>query len=167
MEYANRVAGVAHQAGVAKVTLVALADRPGIARTVFAALAEHRVHADLIVQNVGHHGRTDLSFTVTEVDLPTAMEVAEQIRSEVDAQEVTAKAGMAKISVVGAGLSSTLEHASTMFGTLADLDINIEMISTSGIRITCVVDGSRVEEAVRALHRAFRLEGEDTWQATA
>jgi aspartate kinase len=167
MEYANRVAGIAHQSGVAKVTFVALADRPGIAKTIFSALTRRGVHGDLIVQNVGHHGRTDLSFTVTESDVEAALEVAEQVRAEVDAQQVTAKSGLAKISVVGAGLSSNLEYASTMFGTLADLRINIDMISTSGIRITCVVDGDRVEEAVRALHAAFGLGEEHGWRASA
>lgn len=167
MEYANRVAGVAHQANVAKVTFVALEDRPGVAQTIFSALAARHVHADLIVQNIGHHGRTDLSFVVPEGDLEVAMETAEQVRDAVDADQITAKSGMAKVSVVGAGLSSTLEYASTMFGTLAELDINIDMISTSGIRITCVIDGSRVEDAVRGLHRAFRLGEEGAWQASA
>jgi aspartate kinase len=167
MEYASRVAGVAHQANMAKVTFVALVDRPGIARTIFSALAQRHVHADLIVQNIGHQGRTDLSFVVPEGDLEAALEVAEEVRREVDAQQITTKGGLAKVSVVGAGLSSTLEYASTMFGTLADLGINIEMISTSGIRITCVIEDSRVEEAVRGLHRAFRLGEEGTWQASA
>jgi aspartate kinase len=167
MEYGNRVAGIAHQAGVAKVTFVALSDRPGIAKTIFSALTRRGVHGDLIVQNVGQEGRTDLSFTVSEVDVQAALEVAEQVRDEVDARQVTARSGLAKISVVGAGLSSNLEYASTMFGTLADLGVNIDMISTSGIRITCVVDGSRVEEAVRALHVAFGLGEDRGWQASA
>lgn len=167
MEYANRVAGVAHQPNVAKVTFVGLADRPRIAQTIFSALAARQVHADLIVQNIGHNGRTDLSFTVAEDDMEPALEVARSLRADVDAQDVTVKSGLAKVSVIGAGLFSSLEHASTMFGTLGDLDINIDMISTSGIRITCVVDGSRVEEAVRDLHRAFNLGAEDTWQASA
>jgi aspartate kinase len=161
------VAGVAHQAGVAKVTFVALADRPGVARSIFSALARRHIHGDLIVQNIGHHGRTDLSFTVPESDLEAALEVAEQVRDAVDAQQITAKSGLAKVSVVGAGLSSTLEYASTMFGTLGDLGINIDMISTSGIRITCVIDGTDVDEAVRALHKAFPLGEEGTWQASA
>ena len=163
MEYANRVAGIAHQHQVAKLTLVALADRPGIAHTVFSALSEEHVRADLIVQNIGHHGRTDLSFTVPEGDLEAALAAADAVKSEVDAQQVTAKRGMATVSVVGAGLSSSLEYAATMFGTLSELDINIDMISTSGIRITCVIDGARVDDAVRGLHRAFRLEEEGAW----
>jgi aspartate kinase len=167
MEYANRVTGVAHQPNVAKVTFVGLADRPGIAQTIFSALAARHVHADLIVQNIGHHGRTDLSFTVAEDDMERAREVAQAVRDEVEAQDVTLKGGLAKVSVIGAGLFSSLDHASTMFGTLGDLGVNIDMISTSGIRITCVMDGSRVEEAVRALHRAFNLAGKDSWPASA
>ncbi len=167
MEDVSRVAGIAHQAAVAKVTFVALVDRPGIAQTIFAALTIRQVHADLIVQNIGHQGRTDLSFTVPESDMEAASEAADEVRENVDAQSVTVKGGLAKVSVVGAGLSSSLEYASIMVGTLGELGINIDMISTSGIRITCVIDGDRVHEAVRALHRAFRLGGEDSWSATA
>jgi aspartate kinase len=167
MEYASRVVGVAHQSRVAKVTFVALVDRPGIAQTVFAGLARRAIHADMIVQNIGHQGRTDLSFTVAEGDVDAAMDVAGEIRDQVDAQEVTTKTGLAKVSVVGAGLSSNLEYAATMFGVLGTLGVNIDMISTSGIRITCVIDGSRVEEAVRALHSAFNLPEEPEWQASA
>jgi aspartate kinase len=167
MEDVSRVAGIAHQAAVAKVTFVALVARPGIAQTIFAALTARQVHADLIVQNIGHQGRTDLSFTVPESDMEAASEAADEVRENVDAQSVTVKGGLAKVSVVGAGLSSSLEYASIMFGTLGDLGINIDMISTAGIRITCVIDGDRVHEAVRALHRAFGLGGEASWSATA
>ncbi len=167
MEDASRVVGVAHQSAVAKVTFVALEDRPGIAQTIFDALHAHGVHADLIVQNIGHHGRTDLSFTVGEDDMDASNEVAEEVRGAVDAQSVTVKGGLAKVSIVGAGLSSSLEYASTMFGTLGNLGVNIDMISTSGIRITCVIDGERVHEVVRALHRAFKLGGADSWPASA
>jgi aspartate kinase len=167
MEDVSRVAGIAHQAAVAKVTFVALVDRPGIAQTIFAALTTRQIHADLIVQNIGHQGRTDLSFTVPESDMEAAIEAAEEVRDHVDAQSVTVKGGLAKVSVVGAGLSSSLEYASIMFGTLGDLGINIDMISTAGIRITCVIEGDRVEDAVRGLHRAFKLGDEDSWPATA
>jgi aspartate kinase len=157
MEDVDRVAGIAHQSRVAKVTFVGLVDRPGIARAVFSALARQHVHADLIVQNIGHHGRTDLSFTVDEADVEAAMAAARDVRTEVDAQDITAKSGLAKVSVVGAGLASSLEYAATMFGALGELGVNIDMISTSGIRITCVIEGHRVEDSVRTLHRAFRL----------
>ncbi len=167
MEDVSRVAGIAHQAAVAKVTFVALVDRPGIAQTIFAALTARQVHADLIVQNIGHQGRTDLSFTVPEADMEAAIEAAEEVRADVDAQNVTVKGGLAKVSVVGAGLSSSLEYATIMFGTLGDLGINIDMISTAGIRITCVIEGDKVHDAVRALHHAFKLGGEDSWPATA
>lgn len=167
MEYAHRVAGVTHQVKVAKVTLVGLADRPGVASTVFSALAARSVHADMIVQNIGHHGRTDLSFTVNEQDLELAMEAAKSVQGDVDAQQLTSKRDLAKISVIGAGLTSTLESAATMFGVMAELGINIDMISTSGMRITCVTDGARVVEALRALHTAFALEESGAWQASA
>jgi aspartate kinase len=167
VEYTNRVAGVAHQHHVAKVTFVGLADRPGIAHTIFDALAARHINADLIVQNIGHHGRTDLSFTIPESDLDGAMTVADAVRDEVEAQDVTVKRGLVKVSVVGAGLSSNAGYAATMFGALADLKVNIDMISTSGIRITCVIDGGAAEDAVRALHAAFHLEEEPTWQASA
>lgn len=167
MESKTRVAGVAHQTSVAKVTFVALADRPGIASTIFSALARRHVHADLIVQNTSHHGRTDLSFAVSENDLEAAMEVARQIQPQVEAEDVIALGGMATVSVVGAGLSSNLEYAALTFETLGKAGINIDMISTSGIRITCVIDGSRAEEAVRALHERFDLTRGNAWQASA
>lgn len=167
MEHTHRVAGVAHRENLAKITFVSLPDRPGVAQTVFSALAARQVHADLIVQNIGHHGRTDLSFTVASDDLERALEVARAVHSTVDAQEVTFKRDLAEVSVVGAGLFSSLEYASTMFGALGEESINIDMISTSGIRITCVVDGGRVEDAVRALHRAFQLDLPQSWPATA
>ncbi|MGI8825458.1 MAG: aspartate kinase [Chloroflexota bacterium] len=168
MEYGHRVAGIAHQTGVAKVTFVGLADRPKVAQTIFEALTRWNVHADMIVQNIGHHGRTDLSVTVPEDDRESALAASEDVRALVDAQQVTVKGGMAKVSVVGAGLSSSMEYASTMFGCLGDLGINIDMISTSGIRITCVIEGGRAQEAVRELHAAFHLDtGGGAWQDSA
>lgn len=160
MEHTNRVAGVAHKSDIAKVTFVAVADQPGVAHLIFSGLAEAHINAELIVQNIGHDGRTDLSFTVAEGDLRIALEVAEAVRDEVGTSAVISKGGMATVSIVGAGLGSNLTYASTMFAALGDLGINIDMISTSGIRLTCVIDGQRVQEAVRALHRAFDLENE-------
>jgi aspartate kinase len=167
MENTNRVAGVAHQTNIAKVTLVGLADRPGVARTVFDALARRQVHGDLIVQNVGQNGRTDLSFTVPESDCELAIEAANEVRDAVEAQDVSSRRNLAKISIVGAGLTTSMTYASTMFGTLGDLGINIEMISTSGIRLTCVIESVHVEDAVRALHATFRLGEENTWPVSA
>ncbi|HZS93436.1 MAG TPA: aspartate kinase [Chloroflexota bacterium] len=166
MEYAQRVAGVAHQRNVAKVTLVHLADRPGVAHAVFAALAERHVNADLIVQNMGFEGYADLSYCVPATDLGSALEATHLVRERVGARDVLVKENLAKVSVVGAGLSSGAGYAATMFGTLADLGINIDMISTSGVRITCVIEGDEVERAVRGLHEAFHLEAE-AWEASA
>lgn len=160
MEHTNRVAGVAHKSDVAKVTFVAVSDKPGVAHTIFSGLAEAHVNAELIVQNIGHDGRTDLSFTVAEGDLTTALEVAEAVRDRVGTSGVISKGGMATVSIVGAGLGSSLTYAAIMFAALGNLGINIDMISTSGIRLTCVIDGHRVQDAVRALHRAFELESE-------
>lgn len=160
MEHTNRVAGVAHKSDMAKVTFVAVSDEPGVAHVIFSGLANAHVNAELIVQNIGHDGRTDLSFTVAGSDLDTALEVAESVRERVGSQGIISKGGMATVSIVGAGLSSSLTYASTMFEALGDLGINIDMISTSGIRLTCVIDGHRVREAVRALHQAFDLESE-------
>ncbi|MGH2447167.1 MAG: aspartate kinase [Chloroflexota bacterium] len=167
MEYARRVAGVVHQPDVAKVTLVDLADTPGVAHTVFRALADHQLNADLIVQNMGSQGRTDLSFTVRENELGAAREVAARLQGLVQARDVTVTTGMAQVSLVGAGLASDAGYAATMFGALAEMGVNISMISTAGVRITCVIDGNRAEEAVRALHRAFQLDEDQPWEASA
>lgn len=167
MEYGNRVAGVAHRTGMAKITLVALADRPGIAHMVFSGLARRHIHTDLIVQNMGHEGRTDLSFAVLETDLEAALDLARAVKDEVDAENVVVKKGMGTVSIVGAGLASSVGYAATMFGALAEAGINIDMISTSGIRITCAVEGERVEDAVRALHSAFHLGQEGAWDVSA
>jgi len=168
MEYAHRVAGIAHQANVSKITFVGMLDQPNTAQAIFAALAARHINVDLIVQNVGHSGRTDLSITVREADQELAIDIAQGVREQVGARDVTVKPDIAEVSVVGTGLTSSLSYASTMFQTLGDLGINIEMISTSGIRLTCVIGAERVEEAVRALHAAFGLaQGDGQWQASA
>jgi aspartate kinase len=167
MEYANRVAGVAHKQNVAKVTFVGVTDKPGAAGIIFSALAQRHINAELIVQNIGHDGRTDVSFTVAEADRATALEAAEEVKEQVESRHVSAQAGMATVSIVGAGLSSSLTYAAAMFTALAEQGINIDMISTSGIRLTCVIDGGRVVDAVQALHAAFALEEESAWQTSA
>lgn len=167
MEYGARVAGVAHRTGMAKLTMVHLADRPGVAAALFSRLAKSSVHADLIVQNVGRHGHTDLSFAVTNEELPAALIAADDIRQQVGASEVVTTAGLGTVSLVGAGLVTGVGYAATMFTALGEAGINIEMISTSGIRITCVIDETRVADAVRALHTAFSLAEGSEWEATA
>jgi aspartate kinase len=158
VEQRNKVRGLATDRNVAKLTLVAVPDRPGIARGVFAPLADAGINVDMIVQNVGHEGTTDLSFTVPRSDLVRARRLLEPVVQEMGARELTVDDSVAKVSIVGAGIQNAPGYASRMFGTLADEGINIEMISTSEIRITCMIEEAALERAARALHRAFELE---------
>ena len=158
LERSNKVRGVASDRNVAKLTLLAVPDRPGVARAVFEPLAEAGVNVDLIVQNVGHDGTTDLSFTVAAADAAKAQRVLEPVVRELGADGVTADESVAKVSIVGAGIRTTPGYAARMFGTLADAGINIEMISMSDIRITCIIGAGQLEQAAQALHRAFELE---------
>ena len=151
------VTAVTHDTSEAKVTVTGVPDRPGIAARLFRALADRMVNVDTIVQNMSLHGTTDISFTVPMVDLDTSLEVTRALAPELGAGEVLADADIAKVSLVGAGMRSHPGVSATMFETLAAAGINIEMISTSSIRISCVVRAARVEEAVRLLHEAFEL----------
>jgi aspartate kinase len=132
-------------------------DKPGIAARLFRTLADRNVNLDMIVQNVSLHGHTDISFTVPKTELDVAMEVCRSHADEVDATDVLSDDGIAKVSIVGAGMKTNPGVSATMFETLADRGINIEMISTSPIRLTCVVRAEQVEPAVQALHEAFQL----------
>jgi aspartate kinase len=158
VEQRNKVRGLAHDRNVAKVTVVAVPDRPGIARAIFDPLAAAGVNIDMIVQNVGHGGETDLSVTVPEVELGKAKKTLEPVVRELGARELTTDASVAKVSIVGAGLHNAPGYAARMFGTLADAKVNIEMISTSEVRITCMIAEEELETALRALHEAFELE---------
>jgi aspartate kinase len=162
VEQRNKVRGLATDRHVAKVTLVGVPDRPGVAHAVFAPLAEAGINVDMIVQNVGHAGTTDLSFTIPSVDLTRAERLLDEIRRELGAAEVTTDRDVAKVSIVGAGIQNAPGYAARMFGTLAEAGINIEMISTSEIRITCIIAEADVEAAAQALHRAFALERPET-----
>ncbi|HZU16078.1 MAG TPA: aspartate kinase [Candidatus Dormibacteraeota bacterium] len=158
MEDRKRVRGVAYDLGVAKVTVLGVPDRPGVAAAVFEPLSEAGISVDVIVQNVSSEGRTDLTFTVAEADLRPSLPLVEAVAAEIGAAGVSQAGGLAKVSLVGTGMLGTPGIAARMFRTLAEAGINIEMISTSEIRITCIVDRGRAEEAVRALHAAFELE---------
>jgi aspartate kinase len=124
------------------------------------AIAERGVNVDMIVQNVSHGGTTDISFTVPKTDLATALLVLDGVRLEVGAEEVVADEDIAKVSLVGAGMKSSPGVAAAMFEALADAGVNIEMISTSTIRISCVIRAADVGVAVRAIHDRFRLSEE-------
>jgi aspartate kinase len=161
LEQRNKVRGLAHDRNVAKVTLVEVPDRPGVARSVFEPLAEAGIIVDTIVQNVGHGGATDLSFTLARADLARTKRILEPIARELGFREMTTDSAIAKVSIVGAGIQNAPGYAARMFGSLADAGINIEMISTSEIRITCLIAEDQLEAAVRALHAAFELERPD------
>jgi len=158
VEIRNKVRGIAHDTNVAKITIVGVPDRPGIAAALFAPLAEHGVNVDVIVQNASLHGLTDLSFTVARGDLSKALRLVEPVARQIGARDVVASNGWAKVSIVGTGMQHSPGYAARMFKALADRNINIEMITTSEIRITCIIDEARVQEAVQALHDAFQLE---------
>ena len=167
VEQRNKVRGIAHDRNVAKITLVDVPDKPGVARGVFGPLAEHGINVDMIVQNVGHGGATDLSFTIPRVELAKAKRILEPLVRDLGFRDMTTDSSVAKVSIVGAGIHNAPGYAARMFGTLADAGINIEMISTSEIRITTIIAEDRVEEAVRALHAAFELEEPEAVEAAA
>jgi aspartate kinase len=157
MEDRNRVRGIAHEEHVARLSVVGVPDRPGIAAAIFTPLAEADIAADVIVQTASHEGVTDLSFTVSRADAKQAEQILQSVAGEIGARTVLAQNGLAKVSVVGSGIRGQPGVAATMFRTLSGRDINIHMISTSEIRITCIIDADRVIGAVAALHDAFRL----------
>ena len=142
----------------AKVTVLGVPDQPGIAARLFETLAAGAVNVDMIVQNVSSHGHADISFTVSESDLAHALDVARTIGSELGASEVSADRDIVAVSVVGAGMKTNPGVAAKMFRVLADAEVNLEMISTSTIRITAVIAADHKERAVQALHTAFGLD---------
>jgi aspartate kinase len=154
------ISGVVHDTSEAKITVEDVPDRPGIAAAIFRAVADEGIGVDTIVQNVSRDGRTDVSFTVPKDDLAHARQVMDGVASEVGAARYSADDGIAKVSLVGAGMKSHPGVQAEMFSALADAGINIEMISTSSIRITCVIRAADVEAAVRALHERFSLSDE-------
>ena len=158
MEQFNRVRGIAHDLDVAKITLRGVPDRPGIAAGVFEPLAAGHVSVDVIVQNASAEGLTDLTFTVSKGDLGRAAPIVERVAREIGASEVATDDKVGKVSIVGTGIQSAPGFAARMFRALSDAGVNIEMISTSEIRITCIVREDRVADAVRVLHKAFELE---------
>ncbi|MFN8532876.1 MAG: aspartate kinase [Dehalococcoidia bacterium] len=161
MEKGNKVRGIAHDVNVGKVTIVGVPDRPGIAAQLFGPLADAGISVDVIVQNTGQHGRTDLSYSVSRGDLSRAEAISRSVASQIGAEDVSAAGDFGKVSIVGSGMQSAPGYASRMFQSLFQAGINIEMITTSEIRITCIVSADKVADAVRALHAAFELETPD------
>jgi aspartate kinase len=153
------ITAVTHSTDEARVTLTGLPDRPGIAARVFGALDQANVNVDMIIQNEPFHDdqRADMSFTVAKTDLPAARSALEPLKEELGFGEIATDDGMGKVSLVGAGMRSHPGVAAKTFGVLGEAGVNIEMISTSPIKISCVVREQDVETAVRELHTAFEL----------
>ena len=158
IESVTPVRGVAHDTNVARITVRQVRDRPGLAHGIFRPLAEHGINVDVIVQNLSDAGTTDISFTVSKADMATAVDLVRPIAAEIGAGEVSADDSLGKVGIVGVGIQSTPGIAARAFGALADARINILGITTSEIRITCLVAEAEVEPAARILHTAFGLD---------
>jgi aspartate kinase len=152
------VAGIAYSRDEAKLTVRRVPDRPGVAATIFSALATQGINVDMIVQNASAEGLTDMTFTVGKADLPRAKAALAEVKERVGYTELLADANVAKISVVGVGMRSHPGVAATMFQTLAQKSINIQVISTSEIKVSALIGAEYIELAVRALHTAYGLD---------
>jgi aspartate kinase len=161
------VSGIASDTGDAKVTMLRVPDRPGVAGRMFRPLADAGIHVDMIVQNVSAAGHTDISFTLPKADLAVAEPILDGLAQEVEASGAVVDPDIGKVTVVGAGMRSHPGVAAAMFEALADAGINIEIISTSPIRISCVVAASELERAVQVLHDRFRLADDVVLQGDA
>ena len=160
MEVRNRVRGIAHDTDVSKITVVGVPDHPGIAAAIFGPLARANISVDTIVQNASINSITDLTFTVARSDLLKALPIVEPIVKSVGGKQCLTDSTLAKLSIVGTGMQNTPGYAARMFRALYEQGINIQLITTSEIRITCIIAEDKVKDAVRALHRAFELEQE-------
>lgn len=158
MEVRNPVRGIAHDADVARLTVISVPDRPGVSFQIFQALAKDSINVDVIVQNMSQTGLTDISFTVALADLERSTATLYPVIKEIGAKELVTDQNVAKISVIGSGIRSYPGYAAKMFGALASEQINILGIATSEIRITCLIEKETVKQAVRVLHKAFQLE---------
>ena len=158
MEDRIKVTGIAYNANVAKITVQSVPDRPGLAAALFEPLAEASISVDTIVQNTGGDKSTDISFTVSRTDLPAAVRLVEGVAPQMGAAGVVSAAGLAAVSIVGSGMQNTPGYASRMFRVLANGGVNIDMITTSEIRISCIIDEAQGHDAVRLLHEGFQLD---------
>ena len=155
------ISGVTHDTSEAKVSIIGVPDQPGIAARVFRALARAGVNIDMIVQNVSQNGEATISFTLPKSDLEVAEPILQGVAGEIGAGRIEQDPDIAKVSLIGAGMKSHPGVAADMFDALAEAGINIEIISTSSIRVSCVVRASQVEDAVRAVHERFRSYAEE------
>jgi aspartate kinase len=159
------ISGVVTDVSEAKVTVRKVPDRPGISASLFEPLAQSNVNVDMIVQNTSTDGTTDISFTVPKADMKVAESIVASVAAQIGASGIVHDDSIAKISLVGAGMKTSPGIAAKMFRTLADSGVNIEMISTSTIRISVVVPASDLEKAARSLHTAFGLDSGQAYSA--
>lgn len=155
------VSGVTHDKNQARITLKKVPDQPGIAAKIFLPISEAEILVDMIIQNTRQGGKTDLTFTVTKSDYQRALEIERRVAKEISAEDVFGDENIAKVSVIGVGMKNHSGVAALMFTTLARENINIIMISTSEIRISCIIEEKYAELAVRVLHTTFGLDRED------
>ena len=160
MEEKNKVRGIAHDTNVSKVTVVGVPDHPGIAAAIFEPLARANISIDTIVQNASIDNITDLTFTVARNDLIKAMSIVEPVAKSVGGKQCVTDSTLAKVSIIGTGMQNTPGYAARMFRTIYEQGINIQLITTSEIRITCIISEDRVRDAVQSLHQAFEMEKE-------
>jgi len=158
MEVRNKARGIAQDTNVAKITVISVPDHPGIAAAIFEPLAKANISVDTIVQNASIENITDLTFTVARSDLVKAMSIVEPVIKSIGAKRCVTDSTLAKVSIVGTGMQNTPGYAARMFRALYEQGINIQLITTSEIRITCIIAEDRVKDAVQALHKAFELE---------
>ncbi len=152
------VSGVAYNKDEAKISIVGVPDQPGISAQIFTPLSDDDITVDMIIQNISHQGATDLTFTVPKGDCKKAVEIIEKVAKKIKAREVSFDTEISKVSIIGVGMRSHAGVASTMFEALSEEGINIQMISTSEIKVSCIVDAKYTELAVRVLHKAFGLD---------
>jgi len=160
MEVKNKARGIAYDTNVSKITVVGVPDHPGIAAAIFEPLARANISVDTIVQNASINNITDLTFTVARNDLIKAMSIVEPVVKSVGGKQCVTDSTLAKVSIVGTGMQNTPGYAARMFRVLHEQGINIQLITTSEIRITCIISEDSVNKAVQALHQAFELEKE-------
>jgi len=160
MEVKNKARGIVYDTNVSKVTVVGVPDHPGIAAAIFEPLARANISVDTIVQNASINNITDLTFTVARNDLIKAMSIVEPVVKSVGGKQCVTDSTLAKVSIVGTGMQNTPGYAARMFRVLHEQGINIQLITTSEIRITCIISEDKVKDAVQALHQAFELEKE-------
>jgi aspartate kinase len=158
VELRDKVRAMALDRKVAKITIIGVPDRPGIAKSIFEPMSDQGLNVDMIVQNVGHDGSTDMSFTVERANVARTERLLTLLSKELGFEGVQTDAAVAKVSIVGEGIHNHPGYAAQMFGALADEGININMISTSEIRITCIIAEDQIDAAAKAIHRTFRLQ---------